>query len=63
MTRGLTSPGPKELTRPAKSCTAARPEASHVAHKARGDRIGKREKVAWVVRDRQDKGRGLLDVA
>ena len=63
MTRGMTSPGHKELTRPAKSCTAAGSEALHAAHEVRGDGIGKREKVAWVVRDRQDKGRGLLDVA
>ena len=59
----MTSPGHEELTRPAKSCTAARSEALHVAHEVRGERIGNREKVAWVVRDRQDKGRGLLDVA
>ena len=56
------SPGHEELTRPAKSCTAAGSEALHAAHEVRGDRIGKREKVAWIVRDRQDKGRGLLDV-
>ena len=59
----MTSLRHEELTCPAKSCTAARSEASHVAHKARGDGIAKREKVAWVARDRQDKGRGLLDVA
>ena len=58
----MTSPRHEELTRPAKSCTAAGSEASHAAHEARGDGIGKREKVAWVARDRQDKGRGLLDV-
>ena len=46
----------RELTCPAKSCTAAGHEALHVAHEARGDRIGKREKVVWVARDRQDKG-------
>ena len=63
MTRVMTSPGHEELTRPAKSCTAAGPEALHVAHEVKGDGIGKREKVAWVVRDRQDKGQGLLDVA
>ena len=63
MTQGMTSPGHKELTCPAESCTAARSEASHAAHEARGDGIGKREKVAWVARDRQDKGQGLLDVA
>ena len=63
MTRGMTSPGHEELTRPAKSCMAARSEALHVAHEAKSDRRGKREKVAWVARDRQDKGRGLLDVA
>ena len=52
MTWGMMSPGHEELTRPAKSCTAAGPEASHVAHEARGDGIGKREKVVWVARDR-----------
>ena len=46
-----------------RACTAARSKALHAAHKARGDGIGKREKVAWVVRDWRDKGRGLLDVA
>ena len=51
MTRVMTSPGHEELTRPAKSCTAAGSEASHVAHEAKGDGIGKREKVAWVARD------------
>ena len=40
---------------PAKSCTAARSDASHVENEAGGDEIGKREKVAWVARDRQDK--------
>ena len=49
--RATTSPGHEELTRPAKSCTAAGSEASHAAHEARGDGIGKREKVAWVARD------------
>ena len=44
-------------------CTADGSDASHAAHEARGDGIGKREKVAWVARDRRDKGRGLLDVA
>ena len=44
-------------------CTADGSDASHAAHEARGDGIGKREKVAWVARDRQDKGQGLLDVA
>ena len=34
----------------------------HVAHEVRGDGIGKRGKVAWLARDRQDKGQGLLDV-
>ena len=63
MTRVMTSPGHEELTRPAKSCTAAGSEASHAAHEAMGDGIGKREKVAWVARDWRDKGRGLLDVA
>ena len=63
MTRRMMSPRQEELTRPAKSCTAAGPEASHVAHEARGDGIGKREKVAWVARDRRDKGQGLVDVA
>ena len=63
MTQGMTSPGHKELTRPAKSGTAAGTKALHAAHEARGDGIGKREKVAWVARDRRDKGRGLLDVA
>ena len=57
------SPGHEELTRPAKSCTAAGSNALHAAHEVRGDGIGKREKVAWVARDWQDKGRGLLDVA
>ena len=51
MTQGMTSPGHEELTRPAKSCTAAGSEASHAAHEAKGDEIGKREKVAWVARD------------
>ena len=51
MTWGMMSPGHKELTRPAKSCTAAGSEASHAAHEAKGDEIGKREKVAWVARD------------
>ena len=59
----MMSPRHEELTRPAKSCTAARSDALHAAHKAGGDGIGKREKVAWVARDQQDKGRGLLDVA
>ena len=59
----MMSPGHEELTRPAKSCTADGSDTLHAAHKARGDGIGKREKVAWVARDRQDKGRGLLDVA
>ena len=59
----MTSPGHEELTCPAKSCTAARSDASHVENEAGGDEIGKREKVAWVARDRQDKGQGLLDVA
>ena len=63
MTRRMTFPRHEELTCPAKSCTAAGSDASHVAHEARGDGIGRREKVAWVARDRQDKGRGLLDVA
>ena len=62
MTRGMMSPGHEELTRPAKSCTAAGSDALHAAHEAGGDGIGKREKVAWVARDRQDKGRGLLYV-
>ena len=62
MTQGMTSPGHEELTRPAKNCTAAESEASHAAHEARGDGIGKRGKVAWLARDRQDKGQGLLDV-
>ena len=51
MTRVMTSPGHEELTCPAKSCTAAGSEASHAAHEAKGDEIGKREKVAWVARD------------
>ena len=63
MTRQMSSPGHEELTRPAKSCTADGSDASHAAHEARGDGIGKREKVAWVARDGRDKGRGLLDVA
>ena len=63
MTWGMMSPGHEELTRPAKSCTAAGYDALHAAHEVRGDGIGKREKVAWVARDRRDKGRGLLDVA
>ena len=63
MTQVMTSPGHEELTQPAKSRTAAGSEASHAAHKAKGDGIGKREKVAWVARDGRDKGRGLLDVA
>ena len=63
MTRGMMSPGHEELTGLAKSCAAARSKALHAAHEARGDGIGKREKVVWVARDRQDKGRGLLDVA
>ena len=46
-----------------RSCTADGSDASHAAHEARGDGIGKREKVAWVARDWRDKGRGLLDVA
>ena len=62
MTWAMASPGHEELTCPAKSCTAAGSDASHVAHEARGDGIGKREKVAWVARDRRDKGQGLLDV-
>ena len=32
-------------------CTADGSDASHAAHEARGDGIGKREKVAWVARD------------
>ena len=32
-------------------CTADGSDTSHAAHKARGDGIGKREKVAWVARD------------
>ena len=32
-------------------CTADGSDASHAAHEARGDGIGRREKVAWVVRD------------
>ena len=44
-------------------CTADGSDASHAAHEARGDGIGRREKVAWVARDRRDKGQGLLDVA
>ena len=63
MTRQMTSSRHEELTRPAKSCTADRSDASHAAHEARGDGIEKREKVAWVARDRRDKGQGLLDVA
>ena len=63
MTRWMMSPRHKELTHPAKSCTADGSDASHAANEARGDGIGKREKVAWVARDRRDKGQGLLDVA
>ena len=51
MTWGMMSPGHEELTRPAKSCTAAGYDALHAAHEVRGDGIGKREKVAWVARD------------
>ena len=54
MTRQMMSLRHEELMRPAKSCTAAGSDASHVAHEVRGDGIGKREKVAWVARDRQD---------
>ena len=32
-------------------CTADGSDASHAAHEARGDGIGRREKVAWVARD------------
>ena len=32
-------------------CTADGSDALHAAHEARGDGIGKREKVAWVARD------------
>ena len=51
MTRVMTSPVHEELSHPAKSYTAAGSEASHAAHEAKGDGIGKREKVAWVARD------------
>ena len=51
MTRRMTSLRHEELTRPAKSCTAAGSEASHAAHEAKGDGIGKRGKVAWVARE------------
>ena len=32
-------------------CTADGSDALHAAYEARGDGIGKREKVAWVARD------------